>query len=97
MIADEKQGLVLKIDTSPLRHQIEKLYKLLVPAVFNCPDDFIDCFIKVFTEIRIFDFRKTITADKTIIVRARVLVDLNVARSAMRTAKFNILTANYHL
>ncbi|HGU2039894.1 TPA: hypothetical protein ACM7E1_004826, partial [Escherichia coli] len=90
MIADEKQGLVLKIDTSPLRHQIEKLYKLLVPAVFNCPDDFIDCFIKVFTEIRIFDFRKTITADKTIIVRARVLVDLNVARSAMRTAKFNI-------
>ncbi|ECO4849289.1 hypothetical protein GQG71_004926 [Salmonella enterica] len=90
MVAAERQGLVLKIDISSLRHQIEKLYELLVPAVFNCLDDFIDCFIKVFTEIRIFDFRKTITADKTLIVRARVLIDLNTARSAMRTAKSNI-------
>ncbi|HBP4330482.1 TPA: hypothetical protein L5114_001910 [Escherichia coli] len=90
MIAEESQGLVLIMDTSHLKHQIEKLYELLIPAVFNCPDDFIDCFIKVFTDIRIFDFSKTITADKTHIVRVRVLIDLNAARSAMRTAKSNI-------
>ena len=59
-------------------------------SVFYGPDNFADHSINIFSKICAFDSCKTITTDKSFTIRVNALINSDLTRIAMRTAKFNI-------